>query len=221
MKKLFITGLVILLPLALTIAIAMFVFNLLTVPFAGIVQSVLNHYDLLDHGFLFLSSAQLQQLVSQILILLFLFFFTVSLGIIARWFFFHYLLRLWDSVLHRIPFISTVYKTCQDVISTIFTSSTKSFKQAVLVPFPNADTLSVGLITREKIEGLESENLVSVFVPTTPNPTSGFLMLFKEKDLIYLNITVEEAFKYIVSCGIISTPFHVISSEEARLDIKP
>ncbi len=216
MKRYFITGLVILLPLALTIAIVAFIFNLLTEPFAGIVNAILGHYGLLENGFLWLSAAQLQHFVSQVLILILLFFFTIGLGFVARWFFFHYLLRFWDYVLHRIPLISSIYKTSQDVIKTMFTSKNQSFKQVVMVRFPNSDTYSIGLVTRDNLPGLtqDSGNLTAVFVPTTPNPTSGFLMMYKETDLIYLDMRVEDAFKYIISCGVIPAPFHTTTKEE-------
>lgn len=219
MKKYFLTGIVLLLPLALTIAIVMFIVNFLTTPFVGIVRGIMEYFDLLETNFLFLSAEQVQEVVSKIIILVLLFFFTVGLGVFARWFFIHYMLKFWDFVLHRIPFVSTIYKTSQDVINTLFTSKAKSFKQVVMVPFPSSATYTIGLVTGENIPGLPqsaTQNIVAVFVPTTPNPTSGFLMMFQEKDLIYLDMKVEEALKYIISCGVILTPFKSISSEEAH-----
>jgi uncharacterized membrane protein len=219
MKKYFITGLVILLPLALTIAIVMFIFNLFTVPFLGIVKVVFDRYHLFEEGFFLLNASQLQNLVAQILILGSLFFISISLGFIARWFFFKTLIKFAEYVVRKIPLVRTIYKTCQDIINTIFTSKTKSFKQVVLVRFPNSETFSIGLITRDAIThlaGTSHQNAVAVFVPTTPNPTSGFLMIFKPEDLIYLDMKVEDAFKYIISCGVISPDFNPISKEEAH-----
>lgn len=216
MKKYFVTGLVILLPLAMTLAIVIFLVNFFTNPFVDVVHDFLKHYGLLQTGFLFLSSDQVQLYVSRILILALLFFFTVLLGALTRWVIVHYFIRIGDFIFHRIPFVRSIYKTSQDVIKTIFTSSTKSFKQVVLVPFPNKDTHSMGLVTREKIPATGKDtHLVAVFVPTTPNPTSGFLMMFDPDDLVYLDMKVEEAFKYIISCGVIQTPFKTISKEEA------
>lgn len=208
-KAYFITGLIILLPLAFTLAIVIFLVNLLTEPFVGIMKSILGHYNLLDSGFLFLSAGQVQKVFSQIIILVLLFFFTVSLGIIARWFFFHYLMRIWELMLAKIPFISGIYKTCQDIIQTLFASSSNSFKQVVMVPFPSPGTLAIGFITNESIPALNAsmEPLVAVFVPTTPNPTSGFLMMFKDTDLVYLDMKVEDALKFIISCGIKNPDF--------------
>ena len=210
MKKYFITGLVILLPVALTLAIVIFIINLLTEPFVGIFKSIMDHYHIFEKGFLFFTADQLQQLISQVLILILLFFFTVGLGLLARWFFFHYIIGAWDALLHRIPFISSVYKGSKDVINTIFTSNTSSFKQVVMVPFPRNQSFSIGLVTREEIRDILPREphieYVTVFVPTTPNPTSGFLMLYKKSDLVYLDMKVEEALKYIISCGVIKAP---------------
>ncbi|MEC7839456.1 MAG: DUF502 domain-containing protein [Chlamydiota bacterium] len=217
MKKYFITGLVILLPLALTVSIVIFLINILTSPFLGFVQSILEHYDLLDKDILFLTANQVQYLASKVLILVCLFLFTILLGVIARIFFFHYLIKAWDYIIHQIPFISSVYKTCQDVINTLLQGDSSSFKQVVLVPFPSKESHSVGLVTRDILPGLpheEGQNLIAVFVPTTPNPTSGYLVMFDEKDITYLDMKVEEALKYIISCGVIlNEPLKPVSEE--------
>lgn len=219
MKKYFVTGLVILLPLALTLAIVSFIFNLLTDPFVGGVRSILDYFDLLETNFLFLNSTEVQTFASKIIILVLLFYFTVVLGVLARWFFFHYILKFWDYLIHRIPVVSSIYKTCQEVINTIFASKTKSFKQVVLAPYPKEDTYSIGLVTCDDVKGLNIANdrMLAVFVPTTPNPTSGFLMVYKESDVIYLKMSVEEAFKYVISCGVIVSKFTTMTKEEAHL----
>ena len=217
MKKHFITGLAILLPVALTLAIIIFIFNFLTEPFVGIVRDLFDYFNLLETSFLFLTSVQLQTIVSKVLILGVLVLFTLLLGAAARLLLASYVIQWWDAIIHRIPFVSTIYKTSQDVIKTLFAAKTKSFKKVVLVPFPSPETRSVGLVTGENLKGLpdsENENIVTVFVPTTPNPTSGFLMLYNAKELVYLDMSVEEAFKYIISCGVIMTPFKEISPEE-------
>lgn len=218
MKKYFVTGLVLLLPLALTIAIVVFIVNFFTNPFVDLVRGIFDHYGILQKGFLFLSAYQLQLYVGKLLVLLTIFVCTVLLGILTRWVIVHYFIRFGDYIFHRIPIVRTIYKTSQDVIKTIFGTTTRSFKQVVLVPFPNKDTYSLGLITKEEIPLILNNNpekLIAVFVPTTPNPTSGFLMMFYPDDLVYLDMSVEEAFKYIISCGVILTPFNRITKEQA------
>jgi len=216
MKKHFITGLVILLPLALTFAIVMFFMNFLTEPFVGVVKTVLSSLGLFTKGFWFLSAAQVEQIVSQILVLIFLFVLTVLLGVFARWVLFHYFIRMGEYILHRIPLVNTIYKTSKDVINTIFTNKTGSFKQVVLLPFPSEFTYAVGLVTRENLEGLSLEDRIAIFVPTTPNPTSGFLMMVKKTDVIYLDMKVEDALKYVISCGVILGKFNRMTKEEIQ-----
>ncbi len=222
MKKYFITGLVILLPLAVTIAIIHFLFNLLTTPFLGLVKNFFKHFTVIENGFLIFSALEIQTFIAQLLILASLFFMTIGLGFIARWFFFTTLMKFTDYVVTKIPVVNTIYKVCQDVIKTIFTNKTNSFKQVVLVRFPNPSTYSIGLITSENIpplEGTPYANPIAVFVPTTPNPTSGFLIFYNKDEVIYLDMKIEDAFKYVVSCGVIISPFHkqtsVIESVQA------
>jgi len=206
MKKHFITGLVILLPLAITIAVVIFLVNFLTEPFIGVVSSVLARFDIINHGFLFLTPEQLLRYGSQVIILILLFLITVVLGMVARWFFINTLFKIGDRILHRIPIVNTVYKTTQDIIKTLFVSDKNTFKQVVMVPFPRADVYVLGLIARESptvCSQAVGEELISVFVPTTPNPTTGFLLMFKRSDLIIIDMKPEEAIKYIVSCGVI------------------
>lgn len=206
MKKHFITGLVILLPLVVTIAVVIFLVNFLTEPFIGIVSAVLTKLHIINKGFLFLSPEQLLRYGSKIIILILLFLITVGLGIVARWFLIHAFFRLGDRILHRIPVVNTVYKTTQDIINTLFVSDKNTFKQVVMVPFPRPDVFVIGLIARDSprvCSQTAGEDLVSVFVPTTPNPTTGFLLMFKRADLVPIDMRPEDAIKYIVSCGVI------------------
>jgi len=204
MKKYFVTGVVVLLPLALTFWIVTFIVNILTKPFLGIAETLLRTIGLNGVSFLFLSADQILSFASQALVLLFLFLVIVGIGIVGRHFFFKYLIQLSDSILHKIPLISSVYKTSQELIQTILTTSNKSFKQVVLVPFPTTDSWAVGLVTRDDFD---IDHRVSVFIPTTPNPTSGFLIMFKKEQIVPVELKVEEALRYVISCGVLLTPF--------------
>lgn len=215
MKKYFITGLILLLPLVLTAMLVIFIINLFTKPFVGAVSGLFQYLGLFQDGFLFLGARQMQHIIAQIAILALLFFLIVGLGMIARWFLVHYFIRFGDFIFHRIPFVSSIYKTIQDVIKTVFATETKSFKQVVLVPFPNPEAKTIGLVTREDIQ-VDGIGRVAVFVPTTPNPTSGFLMLYKPEELIWLDMSVEDAFKYVISCGVIIAPFKKVTYAEAK-----
>lgn len=206
MKKYFITGLVILLPLVVTIMVLIFLINFLTQPFIGLVSNLLNQFGPLKNGFLFLNSDQVIRHGSQIIILILLFLCTVGLGMVTRWFFIHTLFRIGDKILHRVPIVNTVYKTTQDIIKTLFVSDKNSFKQVVMVPFPYPGVYVLGLIARESpptCSQAVGDDLISVLVPTTPNPTTGFLLMFKKSELVHVDIKPEDAIKYIVSCGVI------------------
>lgn len=209
LKTFFVTGLILLLPLTLTLIVVSFIFNLLTGPFLGITNSILNHYGLFGNGFLFLNADQARSLLSQVLILVTLVASTILLGALARWIFFPYMVEMWEALINKIPFVKSIYKTSKDLIQTLFTPSSNAFKKVVMVRFPNQTTQAIGLVSTESV-GIESSALngehIVVFVPTTPNPTSGFLIIVNKADVVPLDMKVEEAFKYIISCGVITSP---------------
>ncbi len=206
MKKYFLTGLVILLPAAVTVVVILFLVNFFTQPFIGLTSGIISKTNIFPNGFLFLNQEQVIQYGCRILILSILFLVTVLLGIFTRWFFINSLFKLCDNILHRIPLINTVYKTSQEIIKTLFVSDKNSFKQVVMVPFPRPGVYAIGLISRESpsiCSQVAGEDLLSVLIPTTPNPTTGFLLMFKKNEIILLDMKPEEAIKYIVSCGVI------------------
>lgn len=191
MKKHFLTGLVILLPIVITIAVIEYLVDFFTKPFVHFVSSYLRG----------LNSNELVILIlSKLLILLCLFLFIIGLGILTRWFVIRSIVNLGDRILHKIPIINTVYKTTQEIIRSIFASDAEAFKQVVLVPFPRKETWALGLVSGDAPQTSLSP-LISVLVPTTPSPVSGFLLMYKPEDLIYLDMKPEQAIKYIVSCG--------------------
>lgn len=203
MKKYFLTGLASLLPVAVTIWVIVFIVDFLTKPFIGLVSRFLSSIPL--GPFRIFATDTVILLLSQLLILIGLFLLTILLGVITRWVIFTALLKFSDKILHKIPFINKVYKTTKDIISTLFTSKTNSFKDVVLIRFPNRQTYSLGLITRDApmtfCQATSSE-MVTVFIPSTPNLMTGFLTVSAKSDLIYLNMKTEEAIKYIVSLGV-------------------
>ena len=113
------------------------------------------------------------------------------------------LLNLFNKFLNRIPILRTIYSAIGQMTET-FRSSDNKKKNVVLVEYPRKGSWAVGFATNKnsgEIKNKTNKNLVNVFVPTTPNPTSGFLLMFPEDDVIYLDLTFEEASKFIVSAG--------------------
>lgn len=207
LKKNLMTGLAILLPIAVTIALLSFLINLFTAPFVDFVSVFLMKFHIKPEGFLFLSSEQVVKYISKFLILVCLFFILVLLGIITRWFVVNSFFSLTEKILHRIPVVSMVYKASQEIIKTFFKPEQTAFKQVVMVPFPRHDTYALGLVSKEApavCNAHVNTKMVSVLVPTTPNPTSGFLLMYDPKDIIYIDMKPEVAIKYILSMGLIS-----------------
>ena len=113
------------------------------------------------------------------------------------------LLNIFNNILKRIPILRTIYPAIGQMIET-FTKSEKGKKNVVLVEYPRKGSWAVGFATKKnsgEISEKTNKKLINVFVPTTPNPTSGFLLMFPEDDVIYLDLTFEEASKFIVSAG--------------------
>lgn len=197
MKKYFLTGLVTLLPLAVTFWVVHFVIRFLTNPFIGLVG--IFTYDIQ-------ASSQLVRTLSQIIILIGLVLLTLFTGFVARRFFFHQVIRWSDQFLIKIPLVNKVYKTSKEIVKSIFGSKEKMFKQVVLLPFPYAGAFCIGLIAKNApatCSQAEKDELVSVFIPTTPNPSTGYLVMCKKAELIHLEMKTEEAIKYVVSCAVI------------------
>ena len=122
----------------------------------------------------------------------------LSLSFLGKKFF-----ELLNSVLKKIPILRTIYSAIGQMTET-FTKTDDSQKSVVLLEYPRKGVWAVGFATKENrglIKEKLNEELINVFVPTTPNPTSGFLLMVPKKDLIYLNVTFEQASKFIVSAG--------------------
>ena len=112
-------------------------------------------------------------------------------------------LQIIDNLFKRIPILKTIYSAIGQMTES-FTQKKNSKKSVVLVEYPRKDTWAVGFATKDnkgEIRNKTNRDLVNVFVPTTPNPTSGFLLMFPKEDVIYLDISFEEASKFIVSAG--------------------
>jgi len=118
----------------------------------------------------------------------------------------NFLIRQWEKLLHRIPVVSSLYGSVKQVSDTLFSDSGNAFRKAVLVPYPHAGSRTIAFLTgapaTEVQKHLEDE-YISVYVPTTPNPTSGFFLMFPKKDVIELDMSVDAALKYIVSMGVV------------------
>jgi uncharacterized membrane protein len=213
MKKSFTTGLIILLPIFLTFLIVNFLINFLTAPFLRLTETVLAPLYFLHQPFFFLDASTVVLIACKTLILLSLFGFVLLVGWLGHVFLMNYLFRIGSYLIYNLPVVNKIYKACQDVVDSLFSSS-HSFSQVVLVPFPYADRLSLGLMIQNH-EQMEVKNragciLTPVFVPSLPNPSTGFILLFKKERVIAIDMKVEEAMKCVVSCGVVLSDFSII-----------
>lgn len=117
----------------------------------------------------------------------------------------HRLLALWEKALDRIPFIRSIYSAVKQVTQTLFQPSDTSFRKVVLIEYPRKGSWAIAFVTSEKFTHAHFEQaLYTVFVPTTPNPTSGFILLLPKNEVIELELSVEEALKMVVSLGVVT-----------------
>lgn len=118
------------------------------------------------------------------------------------------LLRLWDRILARIPFFNTIYSSVKQVSDTLLAGNGQAFRKAVLVQYPRQGAWTIAFVTGtpggEVAQALGNEDMISVYVPTTPNPTSGFFLIVPKHDTHELDMSVDEALKYIISMGVVS-----------------
>ena len=141
------------------------------------------------------------------LIIAVIFFIVVgwfATNILGRW-----IIRIYEYVLDRMPVIRTVYGAIKQIFETIMASQSSAFREAVMLQYPRKGVWSIGFVTGRtegEVQGATKEETINVFVPTTPNPTSGYLLFVPKKELVFLNMTVEEAVKLVVSAGIITPP---------------
>ena len=132
-------------------------------------------------------------------------------GLLAANFIGQKLVVWWEMLLARIPVVNSVYNSVKQVSDTIFSPNGNAFRKAVLVNFPHQDSWTIAFLTGQPggdvVNHLVGEHL-SVYVPTTPNPTSGFFLMMPASKVIALDMTVDEALKYIISMGVVAPPPH-------------
>lgn len=206
MKKYFFTGLAVFLPTVITVLVLVFLVNLLTKPFQEFVEGVLQYYGLLGKPILFLSAPQVLHLISKVFILLSLLGVTLIVGFLGQILIAHYLIRLGNYVINKIPIVNKIYKAAQDVVNILFAEKREPFSQTVLVPFPYTGVFSIGMITNESLPQLSEskhDKWISVFLPASPNPLMGFIVILKRDQVIYLDLSVEDALMMVMSCGMI------------------
>ena len=139
---------------------------------------------------------------------IFTLFVILLFGVVARHLFGREIVRLWERLLSKVPVARNIYAAVKQLLDAIFVSGSQTnFRRVVLIEYPRRGVYALAFTTgpsRGPFGRVPAEDLVNVFVPTTPNPTSGFYLLVPEKDLTPLDITVEQAFKLVMSAGLVA-----------------
>jgi uncharacterized membrane protein len=202
-KKYLIAGLLVWLPLAVTIWVLQAVLGLVDGVFGWLLnlsQTVLPEaaratIEMLRH---------VPGLGLLVVVVLLLVSGVFAANIMGQWW-----LRQGSRILHRIPIVKSIYSSVKQVSDTLFSSSGNAFREAVLVQYPRAGCWTIAFVTGkpggEAAEHLSGDYL-SLYVPTTPNPTSGFFLMAPRADVVELRMSVDEALKYIISMGVVAPP---------------
>ncbi len=202
LKNLFVAGLLVWLPLTITIWV---LWQLLSV-FDGIFRAVVGALDAV--------APSLQPLLDKlagtpglgviVVIAAILLTGLLVANIVGQWW-----LRQWDAVIARIPIVKSIYSSVKQVSDTLFSSTGNAFRQAVMVQYPRAGSWTIAFVTGapggEVAQQLPGEH-ISVYVPTTPNPTSGFFLMVPKAEVVELSMSVDEALKYVISMGVVAPP---------------
>ena len=185
-RNYFITGVVVLIPIGITIYVTIFIISILS----KILPKELNPNNYLPYNI-----PGVEIFISIIIITI--------IGWLSLSFLGKRLLNFFNTVLKKIPILRTIYSAIVQMTES-FTKTDNNNKNVVLVEYPRKRSWAVGFATKEntgQMSDKTKEQLINVFIPTTPNPTSGFLLMIPKKDLIYLDLSFEEASKFIVSAG--------------------
>ena len=186
LRNYFITGIVVMVPIGITLYLTKFIISVSS----GLIPKEIN-----PNHYLPFSIPGLEILLSILIITL---IGGLSLSFIGK-----KILQIVNDLLKKIPILRTIYSAILQMTET-FAPKKKSKKSVVLVEYPRKGSWAVGFVTKEnkgEISNKIKRNIVNVFVPTTPNPTSGFLLMFPKDEVIYLDMSFEEASKFIVSAG--------------------
>ncbi len=192
MKKYLITGLLIWIPLVITIWVLKVIFDALDQSLLLLPDSFQTEHWLGVH------IPGLGAILTIVVVLL--------TGIFATNFFGARLVELWHDILQRIPVVNSIYSSVKQISDTLFSSSGQAFRKALLVQWPHQGMWTIAFLTGTPggdVVNYVPEDCLSVYVPTTPNPTGGYFIIVRRSDIIELDMSVDQALKYIISMGVV------------------
>ena len=193
-KKNLIAGLLITIPAGLTYMILSFVITRVDKTMEPVIKGIFGH-----QGLQLMEESHIPGMGFLLLVL-----FIIGVGLLGTNFFGKKVVIMGENILHKIPVVRVIYTSIKKVIDTLSLTETASFQKMVLITYPREPLKTLGIVccdTPDGIEGAVGEKMLNVFVPTSPNPTTGFLFMVPEKDAVPMEMSVEEGLKMIVSFG--------------------
>lgn len=131
--------------------------------------------------------------------------------------------RLWDRTMDNVPVLRGVYKALKQILETVLAQQSNAFREAVLVEYPRRGMWVIAFITGKtegEVQNITEQDMINLFVPTTPNPTSGFLIFVPKEDIVKLSMSVEEALKMVISGGIVTPPDTRTEAEKQAVKVR-
>jgi uncharacterized membrane protein len=203
LKKYLIAGLLTWLPLAITVWVLLWVLGVLDGMFAGLLSATQAVLPASAHQ----GIEQLRHVPGLGVVVMLA--AMLATGVFVTNIFGQWWVRQWDRVMMRIPIVKSIYNSVKQVSDTLFSSNGNAFREAVLVPWPHAGSWTIAFVTGtpsgEVVRHLPTD-AVSVYVPTTPNPTGGYFVMMPRAAIVPLRMSVDEALKYIISMGVVEPP---------------
>jgi uncharacterized membrane protein len=214
MKKYLVAGLLTWLPLAITIWVLKWLLEITDSVFVGVLKAVKALLPVAATGII-------DQLASiPFLSILVLAMVMIVTGVFVTNVFGQWWVARWDRLMGRIPLVKSIYSSVKQVSDTLFSSSGNAFREAVLVQYPRHGAWTVAFVTGkpggEVASHLDGEWL-SIYVPTTPNPTSGFFLIVKRSEVVELAMSVDQALKYVISMGVVVPPPPAVAGNGATV----
>lgn len=212
-RKRMLTGLLLILPVYVTFFVVKFLFGFIGGTLAPVIKKVLHFYGIA------LPKTTLDEFVITFFGLILTFIALYFIGIFAANFLGKAIINYFENLLTKTPVIRNIYSSVKQIIHAVTLPGKQAFKRVVLVDFPKAGTKSIGFVTGATQHNNEKK-LLTIFIPTTPNPTTGFLIFTTEEDVIDSNLSVEEAFKILFSGGVL-TPKDITTAVKASSGNQP
>ena len=216
-KQYFITGLLVWLPMGITVWVIMWLVGVLD----AIFRAVLHAADTLIPGIP--ANAEYLRGVPGLGVAI-VAVFILATGVFVTNMFGQWWLRKWHGMMNRIPVVRSIYTSVKQVADTLFSGSGHAFSKALLVQYPRQGSWTVAFLTGTpggEVANHLTEPMVSVYVPTTPNPTSGFFLMMPRADVVELDMSVDDALKYIISMGVMVPPIRAAKPAANALNAKP